>query len=592
MARLFPFSRRDADVPVVRTASPVQPPDPGAPSRRPAIIRIVTSVLVVAMLAVFLAAVATNRLPLGATDAPVKGGSIVEGIALEPDTLLPYRTTASFGLLADQAIWAPLWYGDPQGAFHAALAERVPTQGDGISDDLRTWTIHLRSGLKWSDGSPLTAEDCAFSFNLYADPAYGANGFPTTDPADPFGFASATAPDSTTVVLTIKHPYAGLLTLLADGAGTCLPRTVFGATKPAAIARSPENFRPTVTSGPFTIQERVAGDHITVARNPHYYQGPDKPYLDQITFKLLADKDAMLAALQTHAVDTAWFLDSTKLVTYRAIPGYTTYLDRYPAAFEMLVFNMRDPLMGDRAVRQAFTMGFDRRPIISTILNGTGQLTCDDSNGNFAHEESLTCYPFDPVEAGRLLDGDGWTLGTDGYRHKNGQTLALAFATTARLWRKKIQDLAKAELQTIGMKLDLKTYADADYWCGGSTCVLAGGHFQIAELASGNSYDPDDHAFFSADQTPDKGGANFMRYTNPEVDQQERIQQNTTDSTARKDAFHIIHQDVLRDLPVMYLFTPQNVACARSDLHNYNPSALGPEETWNVWDWWLAPHHT
>ncbi len=57
---------------------------------------------------------------------------------------------------------------------------------------------------------------------------------------------------------------------------------------------------------------------------------------------------------------------------------------------------------------------------------------------------------------------------------------------------------------------------------------------------------------------------------------------------ARKAAFHIIHEDVLKDVPVMYLFAPENIACARSDLHNYSPSAVGATETWNVWDWWLG----
>ena len=117
---------------------------------------------------------------------------------------------------------------------------------------------------------------------------------------------------------------------------------------------------------------------------------------------------------------------------------------------------------------------------------------------------------------------------------------------------------------SIGMKIDLKVYPGADYWCGDDTCVLHGGHFQIAEFADGRDYDPDDHWFFASDQMPDQGGNNFMHYANAEVDQQERIQQSTTDVNVRTGAFHIIHADVLRDLPVMYLYAMQNVACAQS----------------------------
>ena len=226
-----------------------------------------------------------------------------------------------------------------------------------------------RPGLKWSDGTPLTAADCAFSFNVFANPAYGANGFPTTDPADPIGFEDATVVDNQTVVLKIKHPYAGMLSLLADGFSTCLPKKVFETTNPADIGKTAQHLQATVTSGPFTIKERVAGDHITVVRNPYYYQGPDKPYLDQITFKLLTGTDAGLSALKTSAVDTIWNLDFHQLASYRSIPGYTTFLDRYPAAYEALIFNLSDPLTGDPAIRQAVTMGIDTRVIIS-FLNG------------------------------------------------------------------------------------------------------------------------------------------------------------------------------------------------------------------------------
>lgn len=144
-------------------------------TRRRVLIRLGTSFLIVAVLAAFLAGVATNHLPSFSTQskavAPTRGGRIVDGVGFEPDDLLPYltgSTTNHSGAIVDQAIWAPLWYGDQQGMFHPGLAAELPSSTNGgITSDLTTWTIHLRSGLKWSDGSPLTAADCAFSFNLY-----------------------------------------------------------------------------------------------------------------------------------------------------------------------------------------------------------------------------------------------------------------------------------------------------------------------------------------------------------------------------------------------------------------------------------------
>lgn len=594
MRHPFRTSRRDDGVTLSTLVQTQLPPSPSA-TRRSVRMRIATSALVVALVAAFLVGAATNHLPTfsggTSTGAPARGGSIVDGMNFEPDSLLPMRSTGNYGYMGDQVVWAPLWYGDPQGAYHAGLAKEVPSSTNGdISPDLKTWTIHLRSGLKWSDGTPLTADDCVFSYNLYADPAYtssagGPTGFPTTDPADPIGFVSAMKVDATTFVLRLKHPWVLMSAVLVDGVGTCLPKEEFSGMSAADVITSPQDFWPKVVSGPFTIAERVKGNHMTVVRNPYYYQGPEKPYLDQITFEFGQDP---LAALRAHSVDTAWYLDPTGLASYRAIDGYTTYLDRYPVGYELLVFNMTDPLSGNLAIRQAFTMGFNTNEVLA-FFNGAATLTCDDAGGTFAHQESLVpCYHYFPAGAGRILDADGWVMGADGVRHKNGQALELQLSTTGSSVRQQTAKLIQRELAGIGMKIDVKTYGIDDYFGTGNEKVLAGGHFQIAEFGTGGGYDPDDHWYLSSDQTPEQGGDNYMRYANAEVDQQERVQQGTADIKARTAAFHIIQADILKDLPVMYLAAAQNIACARSDLHNYMPSAFSVSETWNVWDWWLG----
>jgi ABC-type transport system substrate-binding protein len=90
------------------------------------------------------------------------------------------------------------------------------------------------------------------------------------------------------------------------------------------------------------------------------------------------------------------------------------------------------------------------------------------------------------------------------------------------------------------------------------------------------------------DQTPAKGGSNYTSYCNPTVDQAEKTQMSNPDKTVRKQQFHIIHTQLLKDNPLMYYYSSSNIAVATNKLHNYNPSPLGPTETWNIWDWWLS----
>src|SRR6266436_5111752 len=108
-------------------------------------------------------------------------GTVIDGLYEEPDTLLPYLTNETYAIIVDQALWAPLWYGDNQGVLHSGIADLPTPQNGYIAQDLKTLTVHLHSGLKWSDGSPITADDVAFSFNLYGNPDFANTfGFPTT----------------------------------------------------------------------------------------------------------------------------------------------------------------------------------------------------------------------------------------------------------------------------------------------------------------------------------------------------------------------------------------------------------------------------
>jgi len=519
----------------------------------------------------------------------VKGGTVINGLYEEPDTLLPYLTSETYSVIVDQALWAPLWYGDNQGVLHSGIADLPTPQNGYISSDLMTLTVHLHSGLKWSDGSPITADDVAFSFNLYGNPDFANTfGFPTTAADDPIGFGGATKVDDSTVKLAFKHPFVASISILADGVGSVVPMKVFQSVKVADIAKSPENFKPSVTSGPFKVSERVQGDHLTLVPNPNYYQ-PGKPYLGQLTYKIITDQSTILTALQAGTITESWFLDVTKLDSYKAIQGYTTATDANPAGYEVLVFNLTNPILSDINVRKALTMSFDTSQLITQLYKGAAKPTCDNHSGTAFHEPSITdCYKYDPAAAKQLLDSAGWVMGSDGYRHKGGKTLELRYSTTNKASRKATQLLAQDAWKSVGIKIDLKNY-DANVFFGANAQgILHSGNFDIGEFANTLTYDPDDHTLFQSDQTPDKGGSNYMHYSNPQVDAAEQTQQSTADISARKAAFHTIHAQVIADVPVFYLYSAANIFCYSNKLHNYMPSPLGPTEGWNVWDWWIS----
>ncbi len=520
------------------------------------------------------------------SNTPKAGGTLTDGLFEEPDSLLSNLTNETYSVLVDATIWTPLIYGDNKGNLQPGLLKEVPTVANGdISPDAKSYTLKLRSGLKWSDGQPITADDVVFTLNLWNNPAYGAK--TSTVPLQSIDFSTLKAVDATTVTFSMKNVYVPLLAVqLTDPALAPMPKHIFGSMNPASIRTSTENFIPSVSSGPFKVSERVKADHITVSKNPNYWQA-DKglPYLDKIVFKIIPDATTVLTALQSGSIDTSWFLDITKLSSYQALKGYT--VGNTPGTFEELLFNLHNPILSDIKVRQAITMAIDIDGIIKVAVHGQAERTCDEDIGSFAHDTSLQCYKTDPNAAKQLLDSDGWTMGADGYRHKNGKILELRWSTTANNGRRQQgQTIGQANLKDVGIKIDIVNYP-ADTWFGSK---LPSGDFDIGEYASSVGYDPDNPGTFLCSETPDHdpNGSNWGFYCNPTVDQAIHTEETNPDLNARKQAFNTIHQALLTDLPCMYLYNFGNLWVHRNNVHNYDPSPSGPSETWNVWEWWIG----
>ena len=518
----------------------------------------------------------------GNSTTPVKGGNLIDGLFEEPDTLMSGVTSETFAVMVDQALWAPLFYGDDKGTIQPGLATQVPsTSNGGISADGKTYTIKLRPNLKWSDGSPLTSDDVVFTLNLYMQPSYG-----TKDALDTANIASITNPDASTVVITLKQPEAPFLAngMVDPGEFNPMPKAVYGSMKPADVAKV---FTPMVTSGPFMFKsasDHVKGDHITLYRNPNYFNAPE-PYLDSVTFKIITDQNTILTALQSGTIQTSWDLDIDKLASYKAINGYTQTQDVTPNSWEALFFNMSNPILADKTVRQAIALGINHDDVLA-LWHGVAKPTCDDANGSFGHDQQLVpCYKTDVAQAGALLDQDGWVMGSDGYRHKGGKTLELRYTTTSsKTYRVQTQQIVKQDLQPIGIKIDIVGQTADQFF--GST-LYDYGAYDLAEFASSTGYDPDNHTYFQCNQlTSAPGGFNVSHYCNPQVDAQYKIELTNPDQSARKAAFTQIHTILSQDLPVMYYYTYPDLAVYKNTVHNYLPAGTG--ETWNIWEWWCT----
>jgi peptide/nickel transport system substrate-binding protein len=516
-------------------------------------------------------------------NGPHMGGTVIDGLFEEPDRLIPNTSSETFSVMVQQTIFTPLFYTDDKGVLHPGLATQIPTAGNGgISTDGRSYTIHLRPGLKWSDGQPLDARDVDYSWRTWLNKDLIVN---STLGLDQIQSATVSA-DKLSITFHLKSPYAPFISTWTDQ-DMPLPQHVLGKMTAKQLNTSAFTNVPTVSSGPFKVVARKTGDSITEVRNPNYYQ-KGKPYLDKLIFRIIADYTAQINALRAGEIDCGWFLDVSQTSTLQHLNGYTFVAAASKTAnVEEALLNLKNPFFQDVRVRQALEYAIDRPSMVKDVRHGNAVMAgADESPAMWSYSAAdAKPYPFDPTKAGKLLDAAGWKMGSDGLRHKDGKTFSIRYSTTANnTWRAQDEAIVQQDLKNVGIDVRIVNYPASTYF----GTILPGGKYDIGEFENGSAYDPDTILVgaFRSDQLPPRG-ANWGHYLNPAYDKLAHEEETTSDVQKRKAALGKIQAILNHDMPALWLYHPPDVAEHRNTLHNYAPAPFS-SETWNTWDWYKS----
>ena len=520
--------------------------------------------------------------PQSGTARPVRGGTWIDDLNEEPTSLIPGASPQATAAIVDQAIYAPLFYGDEDGVLHPGLAAEIPTVANGeVSPDLTTWTFHLRPGLKWSDGQPEDARDVDFTWRLWLNPK-----FPIVSTVGVNLITSAVvSPDHLAITFHLKQGFEPFLAVWADAAAAPLPAHLFSRIAPDALVQSTENLDPSVTSGPFMMAESKPGDHYTVVRNPNYYQAAQGyPYLDRIIFRAVRNQRTILADLQTGAIDSAWNLDVATTPTYKRLSNYTLSFNPKSTNFEAMYLDFHIPILSRHPeVRRAMAMAIDHQALIQTARHGQATLLCTDHAAALVpgYQPNAPCPPFDVQAANALLDQYGWVKGEDGVRAKGGQRLEFQYSTTnGSQWRLDTELILQQDFKAIGIKIDIQNYPASTL-----IATVPQGKYDLLEFEASFAYDGDDSLLFACNQLP-PNGFNISFYCNHRLDALFIEEQQTADPTRRQQLFDQIHQIYLTDFPFITLFSPVDLAMHKKLAHNYMPGPEGAAEDNMVWLWW------
>jgi peptide/nickel transport system substrate-binding protein len=277
--------------------------------------------------------------------AGVPGGTLRVTLGAEPDTLDPHKGSSLFDIQVFNALYDALINDDISNGVHGDLAESWD------SADAITWTIKLRAGMTFHDGSPIDSAAIKANFDRIQDPATGAVGS-VTIVADQI--ASIDTSDPTTVVFTLKAASAIFPIQLAD---IKIVPTTFDANKP-------------VGSGPFTFVEWVRNQRVKVAKNPNYYK-VGLPLLDGVEFLPTPEENQKIVLLQTGGVDLT---DTLPLARAKEIQDagefqvFSIPKGIAPSTYFVLC-KTNDPLLSDARVRKAMNFAIDRKALDDAVFN-------------------------------------------------------------------------------------------------------------------------------------------------------------------------------------------------------------------------------
>ncbi|KAB1643646.1 ABC transporter substrate-binding protein [Gulosibacter chungangensis] len=385
---------------------------------------------------------------------PKKGGDLIFQIDSLGDTWIPNSSSISsfqgnvWGELTDKLV-----YVDPEGTVSPWIAESWEE-----SEDQTQFTLHLKDGVTFSDGTALDAAAVVANLDHWA---YGApdQGIARIGLFPSVNYEGAQAIDPLTVQVNFSEPTLGFIpTLGYHGSILISPDSL------ALPAEEQSDLYNSIGSGPFVVDSWQDGDHVTITKREDYTWGPEArghtgpAYLDSITYKVVPETSLRTGSIQSNQADVAYNILPQELDGLKDA-GYQVDVPEYLGFTHGLALDVNIAPFDEVKVRQAFQHGINRDEILSTVY--TEDWTAASSfiqNVPEAtdHSDALT---YDPDLAASLLDEAGWVVGADGLRTKDGQTLAVTlYATPYIATSKEVDELLAQQLGAIGFDVTLQVY--------------------------------------------------------------------------------------------------------------------------------------
>ncbi|HZU23848.1 MAG TPA: ABC transporter substrate-binding protein [Terriglobales bacterium] len=416
--------------------------------------------------------------------------------------------------------------------------------------DPRTYVFHLRPGVRFADGQPLTSRDVKWTFDSLLQKKIRSTKGAT------YQFVTGIdAPDAATVVFHLSQPWATLLFNLSEGAIGIVP---YGAGEDF-------NLHP-VGSGPYRLVRNITDNEVVIERNQNYWGEPAR--IARVRFTVIPDTTTRALELRKGSADLLMnALTADMVATLRADPRIA--VETGPGStYTYIGMNLRDPILKDVRVRQALAYAIDRAPMIHYIWRDLVEPASSVlPPEHWAYDATAAQYQHDPARAKQLLDAAGYAPGKDGIRFR------LSIKTTAEEWNRLLGAILQQQLREVGIAVDIRSSEFATFYAD-----VQKGAFQLftgLRWTGGSNQDPDifEYVFYSSSIPPRRANRGF--YSSPKVDALIDAGRQELDQQKRR-AIYLQVQDVLnQDLPYIHLWFFNTVIVHSTRVTNVKAGIMG-----------------
>jgi len=421
------------------------------------------------------------------------------------------------------------------------------------SPDYKSFTFHLRQGVRFHNQQKLSALDVKYTFDTMM--AQGFASAKKVELARELASVEVGKDDPMTVIFRCNNPCPGLPNII-------LPVGIIPEGTGDQQAKKP------VGTGPFKFDSYAEEQEVVLTSNPEYFGGA--PGIERLRIKIIPDNSTRESELRKGSVDLAINADFDPVTVegLQKVEGLKVELVEGTNIAHLGV-NLQDPILGDRRIRQALAFAIDREAIIRDVLRGQARVANSVLPiAQWAYEPNVASYPYDPERATRLLDEAG-KVAKDG-----GPRLKLTLKTSTLSLSRKTGEAIQAQLERIGIRLDLQTLERQKL-----TQDMNDGAFQLyLNTSVGGNQSTDIFNFMYHSKSIPPNGQNRSRYKNPLVDK--LLDESTlAPASRRKEIFSEVQKILANDLPQIYLWYPKTVIVRRNRVSNLK---IEPSGDWQV----------